>query len=183
MFTIGLDLGQSHDYTALAVLERSPPTYAVRHLQRYPLGMSYPAVVDQIFSLTTRDPLRGSTLLVDYTGVGRPVVDALREARLPVTLIPVSITSGSTVTRGDDGSYRVPKRELVTTLQALLHSRRLTVAQGLAEADILIRELQAFRVKITASANEVYGAIRHGDHDDIVLAVALACWWEYNHVA
>jgi hypothetical protein len=32
------------------------------------------------------------------------------------------------------------------------------------------------RVKITASGNEQYGAWREGEHDDLVLAVALACW-------
>jgi hypothetical protein len=32
------------------------------------------------------------------------------------------------------------------------------------------------RVKITPSGNEQYGAWREGEHDDLVLAVALACW-------
>jgi hypothetical protein len=31
-------------------------------------------------------------------------------------------------------------------------------------------------VKITPSGNEQYGAWREGEHDDLVLAVALACW-------
>jgi hypothetical protein len=33
-----------------------------------------------------------------------------------------------------------------------------------------------FRVKTTAAANEVYGALGAGQHDDLVLAVALAVW-------
>jgi hypothetical protein len=32
------------------------------------------------------------------------------------------------------------------------------------------------RVKTTPSGNEQYGAWREGEHDDLVLAVALACW-------
>jgi hypothetical protein len=31
-------------------------------------------------------------------------------------------------------------------------------------------------VKITAAANETFAAWREGAHDDLVLAVALACW-------
>lgn len=37
-------------------------------------------------------------------------------------------------------------------------------------------ELEAFRVKVTASANETFGAWRERDHDDLVLATALAAW-------
>ena len=33
------------------------------------------------------------------------------------------------------------------------------------------------QVKITAAAYDVYGAGREGTHDDLVLAVALTCWW------
>jgi hypothetical protein len=40
-----------------------------------------------------------------------------------------------------------------------------------------VRELQQFQVKITAAANETFGVWRDGQHDDLVLAVALACWW------
>ena len=52
-YFLGLDLGQTRDFTALAVLERSPPTnagtavekpdYALRHLHRFPLGTPSPA--------------------------------------------------------------------------------------------------------------------------------------------
>jgi hypothetical protein len=33
-----------------------------------------------------------------------------------------------------------------------------------------------FQVKITAAANEVFGVWREGQHDDLVLAVAIAAW-------
>ena len=58
-FFVGLDLGKTQDYTALAVLERSllPPavkdgpalaTYGVRHLQRWPLGTAYTVIVPAV---------------------------------------------------------------------------------------------------------------------------------------
>ena len=69
---------------------------------------------------------------------------------------------------------------MVSVLQALLSSRRLKIATGLAEAAILIEELKAFRAKITVSGNETFGAWRERDHDDLVLAVALALWLAEN---
>jgi hypothetical protein len=40
---------------------------------------------------------------------------------------------------------------------------------------ILIRELQNYQVKVTPAANEVFNA-REGEHDDLLLALALAAW-------
>ena len=74
-------------------------------------------------------------------------------------------------------AFHVPKKELVTTLQGVLQARRLQIARGLPEAAALVRELQQFQVKITAAAHETFGVWRDVHHDDLVLAVALACWW------
>ena len=41
---------------------------------------------------------------------------------------------------------------------------------------VLMKELQTFRVKIRTSANETFESWRERDHDDMVLAVALAVW-------
>lgn len=39
-----------------------------------------------------------------------------------------------------------------------------------------MKELIAYRVRITANAHDVYEPWREGAHDDLLLAVALACW-------
>jgi hypothetical protein len=41
----------------------------------------------------------------------------------------------------------------------------------------LIRELETMRMRITASGNDQYGAYGEGEHDDLVLALALALWY------
>ncbi len=74
------------------------------------------------------------------------------------------------------GGRNVPKKELVSTLQVLLQARRLRVAPALPEAQTLVRELLNFQVKITPAANETFGAWREGQHDDLVLAMAIAAW-------
>jgi len=115
-------------------------------------------------------------LIVDATGVGRPVMDMLRRAALGCRrLWPVSITGGDLETYAS-GYYRVPKRDLIVGLQLLLQRRGLQIAKGLKFGPVLAREMAEMRVKITPSGNEQYGAWREGEHDDLVLAVALACW-------
>jgi hypothetical protein len=186
VFVLGLDLGQSTDYTALAALEvvrgpdparkgREANHYAVRHLERLKLGTPYPEMVEHVGKRTRAPELRGFSMAVDYTGVGRPVVDMLYAAALPVALCPILITSGNAVTQEKDGSYHVPKRHLVANLQVLLQSGRLKIARGHPEAAVLVKELAEYKVKITAAANETFNA-REGQHDDLVLAVAMAAW-------
>ncbi len=114
-------------------------------------------------------------LIVDATGVGRPVVDRLRRERLPGTLLDVTITGGDTATH-QGSSWRVPKRELVSVAQVLLQSGRLKIAEALPDTAVLTRERLNFQVKINDLAHDSYGAWREGTHDDLVLAVALACW-------
>ena len=181
-YFIGLDLGQTQDFTALAVLERRAvatpgmkPEYALRHLGRFPLGTAYTEIVPAVTTLRRQEPLRQAPLVVDQTGVGRAVVDMLRQTASSV--IAVTITGGHTVTRAEDGSYHVPKKELITALQVVMQARRLQIARSLPDASLLVRELQQFQVKITTAANETFGVWRDGQHDDLVLAVALACWW------
>jgi hypothetical protein len=150
-------------------------TYAVRHLERFPLGTSYPSICARMVELFERPPLAGARLVVDQTGVGRAVVDMLRRARPQATVRPITITGGHEVVP-DGAGWHVPKKELVSVLQVLLQSRRLQVARGLPLASVLVKELQAFQVKITATAQETFAAWRERDHDDLVLAVALATW-------
>ncbi|MBT9156275.1 MAG: hypothetical protein DDT37_01260 [Firmicutes bacterium] len=179
-FCIGLDLGQAQDYTAIAVVERVQEGGVwhchLRHIERFPLGTSYPAIVERVTAMTKAEPFaRNVVLVVDKTGVGAPVVDMFEG--VGVRLEAVTITGGDTVTREADG-YRVPKRDLVSVLQVLLQSERLKIAAGLSLTKMLQAELLNFKVKINIqTAHDSYGAWREGEHDDIVIAAALACWW------
>jgi hypothetical protein len=189
---VGLDLGQVRDPSALAVVEKTmyldvakPPRYACRHLHRFPLETSYPAIVDAVGKLlweTTpagnKSRLPDAALVVDATGVGMAVVDIFRERYGYLErLIPVTITGGLSASCGEDGSCHVPKKHLASVLQKLTQTRRLTVARELALADALTRELQTFKVKISATGHESFESWRERDHDDLVLALAIALWW------
>ena len=147
----------------------------LRHLERIKLGTSYPEIAAHISKLMVSGPLKGATdLIVDATGVGRPVVDLLSAIRLHPRA--VTITAGDTETR-DGADWRVPKRDLVIGLQVVLQAGLLKVADGLPDWPTCMRELLAFKVKIDPlTAHDSYGYAREGIHDDLVLAVALACW-------
>lgn len=175
----GLDLGQTTDSTALATLERddcSPANYKVLALQRFPLGTPYPAIVNAVCTLFQDKSLAGTLLLVDQTGVGRPVCDLFRISSLSAGVLPLTITSGHRATM-ENGEIHCPKKELVSALQILFQARRISIPKAIPEGEILKKELQSFQVKITTSANEVYGAWREGAHDDLVLALAMAAWY------
>ena len=190
-YFVGVDLGQSQDFTALAVVERAvgsgewDPVMAtwpkvvtlnLRFLDRMELGTPYPEVVDRVARMTRCGELAGRChLAVDGTGVGAPVVDLLKRAQLDCRLMPVMVTSGGLETQ-DKGYYHVPKRDLIIGLQVLFQRGALRIAGGLKHSDTLIKEMQAMRVKVTPAGNEQYAAWREGTHDDLVFAVALACW-------
>lgn len=183
MHYIGIDLAQTHDFTALVILERTggwPYGWKLVHLERW-RGLSYPATVDKIAELVNRPELEGARLVVDQTGVGRAVTDMLR-TKTSRRVTAITITAGQSVSAGAGAdSFNVPKKELVTTTQVVLQADRLKIARKLPLADVLVKELDAFRVKITAAANETFsGDWREGQHDDMVLALALACWLGEN---
>jgi len=202
-FAVGVDLGQSVDPTAIAVLEKKtgvldfrnahdrhcniagPPQKShslieVRYLQRLPLGLDYPTIVERVIELMGRAPLCGgenqkpAELVIDETGVGRPVGDIFAASGLKP--IRVSIVPGSEVTPQGNDRWNVAKSILISNLDALLNTGELKIAAGLAEADAIKAEFQDFRRKLSETGKPTYGA-RVGRHDDLLFAVAIGCWW------
>jgi len=178
-FCVGLDLGQSNDYTAVSVLERVGDhlenSYQVRHLERV-RNVPYPQIVDKVSSMMHSPALEyRADLIVDQTGVGAPVVDLFRQAGLN----PVGVLiHGGDKASNEGGTWRVPKRDLVGSLQVLFQSGRLKISKKLPMASVLQSELLTFKVKIDpVTAHDSYSAWREQDHDDLVLSVAMAAWW------
>ena len=179
-YIIGVDLGQVHDYTAVAIVERrqAPMGWVVRYLFRFPLGTSYVEIVEEIRRLMYLPALRGqSQLVLDATGVGRPVLDLFRQAGMGCRPVGISIHGGDAVTpdRAISG-YRVPKRDIVSNLEVRFELGQVKINRSLPYADLLLKELQNFRRHIAESGHDSYGAGRSGAHDDLVLALGIAIW-------
>lgn len=198
--TIGVDVGQVTDATAIVVAESRPdgpiidnyPTryrFDVRELGRLPLATKYPDVaarlVDVVIKIRHRLFVPGQTpgrivVRIDATGVGRPVfdllVDALRGTGVQVVpvifnhgeaLVPNQTTAGLSLTLG--------KAFLVSRMQVLIQSGRVTVPQQHPESVALVRELLDYEIRINPRGSDTYGAFRVGTHDDLVTALGLAC--------
>jgi hypothetical protein len=183
----GLDLGQSQDFSALVMVERrrpvagGPASYGCDFLHRWKLQTPYRQIVADVAHIV-RQPPAGRPggappwLIVDQTGVGAAVVELFGPAHVQAQLRAVHITGGAAVTSGEGGVIRVPKKDLVGAIQVVMQSRRLRAASH-PDLDVLLRELATFRTKITVAGNETFEAWRERDHDDMVLAAALAIWW------
>jgi hypothetical protein len=183
-YFVGLDLGQAADFSAIAVIERHGTskenyTFHCRHLQRWQLRTSYPAIVADTVQMMNSQQMQSGQgkpmLAIDATGVGAPVVDLFKRERIDARLVPILITGGNEVSRNGD-TYRVPKRDLAGVVKIGLQNKTFRIAPTLPDAETLTRELQNFQVKVNDLAHDSYGAWREGTHDDLVLAVALALW-------
>jgi hypothetical protein len=108
--------------------------FDVRHLARLPLGLSYPAIVREVAMVAARPPIGGRCeVVIDDTGVGRPVGDLFETAGLKPTR--VTITAGGEQTWTGKG-WNVAKTILISTLDARLHTGELRFAKDLLEATI-----------------------------------------------
>lgn len=199
-FILAIDVGQAADYTAMAGLKRIPKetgrertdfegtsqimtrefedTWHMGFLERMPLHTPYPALAERAQQIL--GAINGtSRVVVDATGVGRPVVDFMRH----LSPIGCVITAGSQAPTLDatTGMWRVPKRTLVTNMQVHMQTGRFKISSKLPLVDVFVKEALAFKMKINqATGNMSFEAWRDGAHDDIILAAALGLWWGHQ---
>jgi hypothetical protein len=156
--------------------------FRVHDLGRLPLGTRYPAQVRSVRDAVAGLNARGHVpfLLVDVTGVGRPVVDALREGLegADCTLSAVTLTGGMNLRPTNLGAPEasVGKEYLVSRMQVLLDQERVLLPDD-KESRALVRELQDFELRASASGL-ASGAFRTGAHDDLAIALGLACLFD-----
>ena len=179
-FTVGLDLGQANDFSALAVVEhvwRYAPNstngvrireFQVQALRRWELGTPYPKIVQDVAEGMVSGPLSAyGVLLFDATGVGRAIGDLFNEqwrAGRMGAYPPVPVTF-------DQQS----KADMVSNVLVAAQRGRLHIANRLPLASVLEEELTRFRQKIraTGSTSIEYGGGTEG-HGDLATALFLA---------
>ncbi len=199
--TVGVDIGQRVDPTALAVCELVGTVYHVRFLERLQLNVSYPDIARRIGEVCGKlldreaerlarerltpaalagqhrsDAARSIWVVADATGVGAPVCDLLR-AELKATGIRLT---AAFFTHGDKSSIgwgvreaTVGKAYLVSRLQALIQAQRILLPKT-AEAEVLASELLNYEIRIDDDANLKAGAFKVGTHDDMATALGLS---------
>jgi len=196
---VGVDIGQKHDPTAIAVVEhewrqnegREEDHWLVRHLERLPLGTPYPQVADRLAEVVgnvkkrkceirqhspwggyeVRTLAPSVTTYVDATGVGQPVADEIAGRGLSVTAC--YFTHGDKRTEEGWSTVKLGKAWLVSRMQTLLQGGRIHLPKT-QETQRLAQELLDYEIRISEDANDRYGAFKVGTHDDLVTALGLA---------
>jgi hypothetical protein len=203
--TIGCDLGQRRDPTAICVTEaelrkterkvvvqrfedgsflETPEVvsfHAVRFLERQALGTSYPDVAVRLAGIVgklERDlPEARLTLVMDQTGVGLPVVEMVRAALRDSRCL----VTGAVLTSSERMDGSVGSREIRLGKLHLVATLQALLQQGriglpdTSEARQLAEELMDFELRVSDNANLISGAFRTGAHDDLVVALGLSC--------
>ncbi|MFW6084342.1 MAG: hypothetical protein ACODAA_03940 [Gemmatimonadota bacterium] len=187
---VGCDLGQARDPSAIAIVEavgrrtlsglELPSEFHVRHLERLARGLPYARVVDRLINLHERIWAVDPFVVVDASGVGRPVVETLRERRVPI--VAVQVTGGHNETRtsgrGRNEDWNVSRTVLTEALTSAVYAGRLRLAADLGPAaTLLTRELEDLQVRTSTGGRERIEVATGADHHaDAAFAVGLALW-------
>ncbi|MES1192660.1 MAG: hypothetical protein ABUS47_16485 [Steroidobacter sp.] len=202
-WSVGVDIGQSNDPTAMAAVERLSWYATINYkpgLRLMPGLTAFP--IAALDATKPRDALHVRELKrlqlgITYIEIAQQIAALLGDAQLSnakvfidatgvgkpivdlfkhagIAHTPVWITSGRDEATHGDG-ISVPKLILISRLQAALHSGELKIAKALPESLAFMRELQEFRATFTEIGNIRFGA-RQGAHDDLVIAAALAVY-------
>jgi phage FluMu gp28-like protein len=150
-FLIGVDWARYSDYTAVAVLSGHREEAWLAEVLRFH-GVTWSETVRRVASVVERFP--GARVSCDATGVGDPMVEALRQA------LPGHFVEGLTFTAG-------VKASLIDGLAWLVGSRGLRMLPD----PQLLREMEHFESTATAHGQRLEA--RSGYHDDLVVALAL----------
>jgi hypothetical protein len=147
--------------------------FEIGTIKRLPLETSYTNVVAIVHALLLRCPA-GTELIIDGTGVGKPVADIFKWHGVT----PWCVTATAGIEQTIDAANRtanVPKLVLISRIQSLLFEGRLKVHEQIEDAAAFLAELRDFRVEYSASGHMTYNA-KAGRHDDMVSAAAVAAW-------
>lgn len=169
----------SNDFTALAMIEEMPNELALRDLRHLPIDQSFTKQQETVINAVAKIQATGKNVVLvgDSTGLGKPQLHLLREKRI-CRVVGIWLTGGNVV-GGSFDDITVPKVDIITAAQLALEARKLVWnAKRLPMAEMFAKELRGYRFKVRATGSTELGNHR-GDsaHDDLVLSVAMACWW------
>jgi len=190
-YLLGLSVGQGLQPSGIAVLERFGPSrrgeprrYACRYLRRLrPPATTYPSLVSELRGMLRDTRLTDGDLIVEAGPSVKAVVALLRKHRLRARIQPVELKISAEDTF-IDGLWRVTKASVIETTRQVLQEDRLVfddqmppeVMATTPSAQTIYHSLSTYPYNKTPSANDAF-ASREGADDDLILAVALACWF------
>lgn len=149
-YTIGIDLAKVEDFTVLTAMDANGNQLEIERFNQ----ISWERQIAAIIAFAGKYP--GAKVYVDSTGVGDPIFERLKMARLRVE--GYKLTSQS-------------KEQLINNLAMKIEHRDVS----LLDDPVQTEELLAYQYELTPSRNVRMNAPA-GMHDDTVIALALAAW-------
>jgi hypothetical protein len=190
-FLVGLSVGQGPQPSGVVVVERlavqvpdAGRHYACRHLRRWvPPDTAYPTLVSNLNDMFSDASLKRGDLIVEAGPGIKAVVPFLRRKRVPARIHPVEIRV-SAEDAPVEGIWRIAKASIIETTRQMLQEDRLVfddqmppeVMKTTPSAQTIYQALLNYPYNRTPAANDAF-ASRDGADDDLILAVALACWF------
>jgi len=156
-YVMGVDLAEAEDFTAIAIIDKN--TNHVVHFDRFQ-KRDYPLQKEHIIQKARR--YNNARVVIDATGIGRPVYEDLRRAGV---FVEDFVFSGRS------------KEELIGKLIVFIEEKYVRIP----DIPVLVEELKAFEYQyINPKTGENLKNIKYGApkgyHDDCVIALALAVW-------
>ena len=151
-YVMGVDLAKYQDYTVIVVMEKV--NMQVVYFDRFH-KLDWNFQKNKIANVIRR--YNNAQCTIDATGIGDPIFDDLN--RLGLNIIPYKISG-------------VSKKPLIENLS-------LNIQEGnISYPDIpeLINELNIYAYTQSQTTGHTSYSAPEGYHDDIVIALALACW-------
>ncbi len=160
----GVDWARYSDFTACVAIEAGVFPWRVVALDRFQ-GLSWDAAVERVADFVEKTGVLA--VLCDSTSLGDPLLEQLdrrlTQSRLGAAAEGLVFTARS-------------KRDIVEHLSLRIAHREIALPPPeAAEAAALHRELAVFGRDLRASGGVSFGA-PDGEHDDCVIALALAAW-------
>lgn len=179
-YFLGLDLGRKQDHSALVIVERSlramntryidaytkwESFLSVRYAKQWKLGTAYGDVAKEVGTIFKKvEALGRSVLVFDQTGVGDAVFEMIREHLRGSNVEGVVITHEL-------------KRDMYAAIETNLEQEKLKIPEDCHASRELKQELLTVEIRRVGFGYK-YGAFDKDAHDDLVMALALACWRE-----
>lgn len=179
-YYLGLDLGRKQDHSALIVLERCQRAIntryidattkweerlSVRFAKQWKLGTPYGDVAKEVGNIYRKiEPLGKPVLVVDQTGVGDAVYEMIKDQLRGANLEGVVINQEL-------------KRDMYAAMETNLEQGKLQIAFDCLAVKELKQELLTVEIRRVGYGYK-FGAFEKDAHDDLVMALALACWRE-----
>jgi hypothetical protein len=188
VFLVGLSVGQGARPSGMAILERqkrgnAPATYTCCYLRRWPLATNYPSLQSYLERIFSDSRLTDPYLILEAGPSTRAILSFFRRQRLPAKMLAVEVKT-SAEDRKVEGLWKVGKGTVIETARHVIQEHQLIfdeqmppeVIKTTPTAQTVYQALATYTYNETAMVNEAF-ASRDGEYDDMVLAVALACWY------